>query len=450
VAASLGTCDDLRVTEAGTDLRRVAGLAVPALVVLAAEPLYLLVDTAVVGHLRGTALASLAIGGTLLTFAAWLGNVLAYSTTGRAARRYGSGDRAAAVAEGVQASWLALSAGLAITVAGELLAGPLTRALAGDHAGVAHGAEVWLRIAALGAPGLLLATAGNGWMRGVQDTRRPLRYVLGANLLSAALCPVLVYGAGLGLAGSAIANVSAQLTVGTLFCAALVRERVPLRPHPALIRSQLVVGRDLLIRGGAFQICFLSATAVASRFGPAALSAHAIALQLWLFCSLALDAVAIAAQALIGAALGGSNASEARTLARRIAVIGLGCGCAFALVILAGAHELPRWFSPDPRVYAQAAIVWPWFVVMQPVAGVVFAIDGILIGAGDLGFLRNITVVAALLGFLPAIWLALGFNLGLGGIWCGLTLFVVIRLAGSLVRLRNERWLVVGAARTPV
>jgi len=423
-----------------TATRRVASLALPALVVLAAEPLYVLVDTAVVGHLRGTALASLAVGGSVLSFAAWLGNVLAYGTTGRAARRFGAGDRSAAVAEGVQASWLALSAGLIIAIGAQIVAGPLTRTLAGPHAGVAHGAETWLRIAALGAPGLLLATAGNGWMRGVQDTRRPLRYVLGANMLSAALCPILVYPVGLGLKGSAIANVTAQTVVGTLFVIALVRERIPLRPHPALIRSQLLVGRDLLIRGAAFQACFVSATAVASRFGPTALSAHAIALQLWLFCSLAMDAVAIAAQSLIGAALGGHRVDEARALARRIVVIGFGCGVIFAVLILAGAHALPRWFSSDPGVYAQAAIVWPWFVAMQPIGGVVFAIDGILIGAGDLAFLRNLTVAAAVFGFLPSIWLALALHLGLGGIWFGLTLFVVIRLVGSLLRLRNDKW----------
>jgi putative MATE family efflux protein len=211
-----------------------------------------------------------------------------------------------------------------------------------------------------------------------------------------------------------------------------------------MIRSHLTVGRDLLIRGAAFQACFLSATAVAARFGPAALSAHAIALQLWLFCSLAMDAVAIAAQALVGAALGGARPAEARSLARRIAVIGLGCGLVFGVVILAGAHALPRWFSPDPRVYAQAAIVWPWFVAMQPIAGVVFAIDGVLIGAGDLAFLRNLTVAAALFGFLPSIWLALGLNFGLAGIWFGLTLFIVIRFAGSVVRLRSGNWAVPG------
>src|SRR5690348_326658 len=174
-------------------LRKVAGLALPALVVLAAEPLYVLVDTAVVGHLGRTPLASLALGGNLLSVAAWLGNVLAYGTTGRSARRFGAGDRAGAVAEGVQTSWMAVTVGLVIAVGAQVFAAPLTSTLAGHNPDVAAGAAHWLRIAALGAPGLLLATAGNGWLRGVQDTRRPMYYVLGANLFSAALCPALVY-----------------------------------------------------------------------------------------------------------------------------------------------------------------------------------------------------------------------------------------------------------------
>lgn len=430
-----------------SQLRQIASLAVPALVVLAAEPLYVLVDTAVVGHLPGTALASLAIGGSVLTFAAWFGNVLAYGTTSRAARRFGAGDRAAAVEEGVQASWLAVAVGLVIAVGAQIVAGPVARALAGSHPSVAHGAETWLRIAALGVPGLLLATAGNGWMRGVQDTRRPLRYVLGANVLSAALCPLLVYPMGLGLKGSAIANAAAQMTAGTLFVCALLRERVALRPQPALIRSQLVVGRDLLIRGAGFQVCFLSATAVASRVGPVALGAHQIALQLWLFCSLILDAIAIAAQALVGAALGAGDGIGARALAGRIGRVGLISGTVIGLFVFAGAHALPRWFSPDPAIYAQAAIVWPWFVAMQPIAGAVFALDGVLIGAGDLVFLRNMTVLGACAGFLPMIWLSLGLDLGLRGIWIGLTLFIVIRLIGSLIRMRGGRWAVVGAVR---
>jgi len=257
-------------------LRQVARLALPALVVLAAEPLYVLVDTAVVGHLGRVPLAALAVGGVVLGLAAWFGIVIAYGTTGRAARHYGAGSRADAVAEGVQASWLALALAALMLMSIEVLAGPIAGTLAGSSE-VAGPAAAWLRIAALGIPGLLLATAGNGWLRGVQDTRRPPRYILGANLLSAGLCPLLVYGAGLGLPGSAVANATAQTLSGALFVRALVAERVPLRPHPRLLRAQLVVGRDLVLRGAAFQACFLSATAVAGRFGGAAANMLVIA-----------------------------------------------------------------------------------------------------------------------------------------------------------------------------
>ncbi|MFG2108019.1 MATE family efflux transporter [Micromonospora chersina] len=427
--------------------RRIAALALPALVVLAAEPLYVLVDTAVVGHLGRVPLAALAVGGTVLTLTAWLGTVVAYGTTGRSARRFGAGDRAAAVAEGVQASWLALSVGVLVALAIQVGGGWLARTLVGGPGEVADAAATWLRIAALGAPGLLLAAAGNGWLRGIQDTRRPLLFVLGPNLLSALLCPLLVYPAGLGLAGSAVANAVAQTISGGLFAAALVRERVPLRPRPRLIGQQLALSRDLLIRGVAFQASFLSATAVAARFGAAAVGAHQIAVQLWFFTALVLDALAIAAQSLIGAALGAGEAAAARALARRIALLGGLCGVAFAVLIAAGAGLVPSWFSSDPQVREQAMVAWPWFVALQPIGGVVFALDGVLIGAGDVRYLRNLTIVAALGGFLPAIWLAYGLDLGLGGIWAGLTLFVVLRLVALLLRLRSGGWAVVGAVR---
>jgi putative MATE family efflux protein len=436
-----------RKADAPHTLRRIAGLALPALVVLAAEPLYVLVDTAVVGHLGRTPLASLALGGGVMSVAAWLGTVLAYGTTGRSARRFGAGDRSAAVAEGVQASWLAVAVGLAMALSLQVAAGPIADVLAGGDAEVAAGTEEWLRIASLGAPGLLLALAGNGWMRGVQDTRRPVAYVLGANLLSAVLCPVLVYPAGLGLAGSAVANAVAQTVGGVLFVRALAVEGVSLRPRLAVIRQQVVLSRDLIVRGAAFQACFLSAAAVAARFGAAALAAHQIALQLWMFCAFALDAVAIAAQSLVGAELGAGRAGEARALARRLAVIGGVCGVAFAVLIAAGAGTLPRWFSDDPEVYEAAMIAWPWFVAMQPLAGVVFALDGVMIGAGDVRFLRNATLVSALGAFLPAVWVAYALDLGLGGVWAGLTLFIVVRLVTLVGRLKHGGWAVTGVIR---
>jgi putative MATE family efflux protein len=428
-------------------VRGIAGLALPALVVLAAEPLYVLVDTAVVGHLGPTELAALAIGGGVMAVAVFLGNVLAYGTTGRAARRFGAGDRTRAVAEGVQASWLALGMGVLLVGVGQAVAGPVTRTLAGGDAAVAGAAETWLRVAMLGIPGILLAMAGNGWMRGVQDTRTPLRYVVGAFLLSGVLCPVLVYPLGLGLTGSAIANVVAQLLGGALFVVALVRQRVPLAPRWSLLREQLSVSADLLVRGAAFQACFLSAATVVARVSAAALGAHQIALQLWFFCALALDAVAIAAQSLIGAALGAGDPAIARGVAARVGRIGLVCGVGFAAVIGALAWVLPAAFTPDAAVRAQALVAWPWLVGMLPLGGVVFALDGVLIGAGDVRFLRNLTVVAALGFFLPLTWLAHALSLGLPGVWAALSTFMVVRLIGLLWRVRGRGWAVAGAVR---
>ena len=426
--------------------RRIVELSLPALVVLAAESLYVLVDTAVVGHLGPLQLAAVAVGGTTMSVAAWFGTLMAYGTTSRAARRFGAGDRPAAVAEGVQASWLALGLGVLLALLALAGAEPLTRLLAGDGA-TAEAAAGWLRIAALGAPGLLLAAAGNGWMRAVQETRRPLRIVLGANVLSAVLCPVLVHPLGLGLTGSAIANVVAQSAGGGLFLLALIRETRELRPEPSIIVRQVVLGRDLLIRGAAFQACFLSATAVASRFGVAAVGAHQIGLQLWFFAALALDALAIAAQSLVGAALGAGDQAEARDVARRVTLAGGVAAGVLALLAAAGAGVVPGWFTADRAVLEQAAVIWPWFVGLLPFAGVVYALDGVLIGAGDVAFLRTITVASALLGFLPAIWLAYALDLGLGGVWAGLGLFTFLRFAALVRRWRSPRWVVVGAAR---
>jgi len=443
-ADAVGSATEAPLERAGP--RRIAALALPALVVLAAEPLYVLVDTAVVGHLGRVPLAAVAVGGTVMSVAVWFGTLMAYGTTGRAARRFGAGDRAAAVAEGVQASWLALCTGLLLALLAQVVAGPLASALAGDSA-TAEAAAGWLRIAASGAPGLLLAAAGNGWMRGVQDTRRPLIFVLGANVLSAILCPLLVYPLGWGLTGSAVANVTAQSVSGGLFLLALVRETKALRPSLTIIARQLVLGRDLLIRGAAFQACWLSATAVAARFGVAALGAHQIVLQLWFFSALALDAVAIAAQSLVGAALGAGDATLAREVARRVTAAGAIAGVVFAVLAAAGSGVVPGWFTADPAVHEQAAIVWPWFVGLMPFAGIVYALDGVMIGAGDVGYLRNVTLAAALAGFLPAIWLAYALDLGLGGVWAGLGLFTIVRLVLLLWRWRGARWAVLGAIR---
>jgi putative MATE family efflux protein len=426
----------------------VLSLAAPALVVLAAEPLYLLVDTAVVGHLGTVPLGGLAVGGGLLGWAAGLLNFLAYGTTARAARRAGAGDRAGAVAEGVQATWLALLLGVVTVAVFETLAGPLARALAGGAGPVAAAGEHWLRIACLGVPLLLAAQAGNGWLRGVQQLRRPVRYVTAGYLLGVVLCPLLVHPAGLGLTGSALANVAGQVVSAALFLRALLREGVPLRPRWAALRAQLVIGRDLLLRSAVLQLSFLVAAGVVARSGAAPLAAHQIALQLWLFLALVLDAYAIAAQTLVGQALGAGRPAAARATARRVTLWGLGTGAAVGALLLALRPALVPLFTGDPAVQQQAAVVW-WFLAgMQPLAGVVFALDGVLMGAGDVGRLRTITVGSAVLGFLPLSLLAGPLGWGLAGVWTGLTLFIALRLAGVLARVAGDRWLTAPAVPT--
>ncbi|MFD5180473.1 MATE family efflux transporter [Nocardia sp. NPDC058379] len=428
--------------------RRILGIALPTLGVLVAEPLYLLFDMAIVGRLGALALAGLAVGGVIVGSVSTQLTFLSYGTTARASRRHGAGDRAGAVAEGVQASWVGAAIGVLILLVVQLFAGPLCAAIAGGGE-IADEALGWVRIALFGVPLILLSMAGNGWMRGVQDVRRPLMYVVAGLALSAVLCPVLVYGLlgapRLELAGSAVANVAGQLVTGGLFGYALLRERVSLRPHPAVMRAQLVLGRDLIVRSLSFQACFISAAAVAARFGAASVAAHQLVLQLWNFLALTLDSLAIAAQTLVGAALGAGNARGAKGIARRVT----GWSVIFALVLAAcfaaGAGVIPLLFTDDPQVLERTHVIWWFFVAMIPVAGAVFALDGVLLGAGDAAFLRTATLVAALVGFLPLIWLALVFDWGVAGIWSGLVAFMLLRLLAVVARARSGRWARVGA-----
>ncbi|MDQ6874035.1 MAG: MATE family efflux transporter [Actinomycetota bacterium] len=431
------------VPDRSVAVRRLLALSASAFLVLAAEPLYLLVDTAVVGHLGATALGGLGIGAALMGLLTTVGTFVEYGTTGRAARWHGAGRTQDAVNEGVQASWIALCVGILAAVLGEVFAGPLTHLLGGDG-GVQRAAEGWFRIAVIGLPGVLLVLAGNGWMRGVQRTRGPVVIVVAANALSAIGSPVLVYGFGLGLNGSAIANVAAQALGAALFLRALHREAASLRPDRVVIRAQSRVGRDLVIRAAAFQAAFLSAAGVAARMGTAEIAAHQIGLQLWEFTALLLDSFAIAAQSLVGAALGGEDAEAARTTTWLVARWGGYAGVGFGAFYGALWLLLPKVFTSSLTVQHQTHLLWPWFVAMLPAAGLVFALDGVLIGAGDVGYLRTITVVAALVGFVPLNLAALHWHWGIGGVWAGLTAFVLIRTVGMLVRVRGGRWLVLG------
>lgn len=432
-------------------LRDLLRLALPALPVLAAEPLYVLFDTALVGHLGAVPLAALAAGGTVLAAVSSQLTFLAYGTTARSARFYGHGQDAEARMEGVQASWLAVFVGCLILAVTQIFLDPITRLLTG---GGVLGADtaLWLRISLFGVPFILLSMAGNGWMRGVQQVRLPLIFIVVGFGISAILCPGLIYGWGffprLGLHGSAIANVVGQSLSGVFFLVALIvtarNHRLSLVPRWSIMRRQLRLGTDLIVRSLGFQVCFLSLSAVAARTGAQALAAHQIVWQLWTFTLLVLDSIAIAAQSLVGAALGHGNAREARDLGKEIVTVGLIVGAGLALVFLLLRPVIPHIFTSDSGVLAMVNTPWWYLVGLLPLAGALFASDGVLLGAGDVAFLRNVTAGAAFFCFLPLIWLSYILHWGLLGLWSGFALFTIVRAISGLTRQHNGKWAVAG------
>jgi putative MATE family efflux protein len=426
--------------------REVVALALPALGALAAEPLYVLGDTAIVGHLGRIPLAGLAIAGTLLSEVVGLCTFLEYGTTAKAARLYGAGQQPQALDVGVQATWLALALGTICALALELAAGPALRLIAGSHDSASlHQALTWFRIAALGAPFMLVIAAAQGWLRAFQDTRTGFMVLVASNLASVGLSLTLIRGFGLGIEGSAIANVASQVAAAAVFGILLVRRAPSLAPSWQRMLPQLRAARDLGLRSLAFTAAFLLAAAVAARMGDAQVAAHTIGFQLWIFVALALDSVAIAAQALIGRLLGAGAVDAAATLARRLLVAGLVFGVGVGGLFAAGHHLVPELFTSDAEVRRQAGVLWPWLVGMMPVAGVLFALDGVFFGAGDLAFMRRMTLIAALAAFLPILLAAHVFKLGLGGVWAGIAAFIGVRMLLGGLRWRSRRWLVAGA-----
>lgn len=433
--------------------RRLWSIALPVLPVLAAEPVYLLVDGIIVGRRGPEDLAALGVGALVLLVLGTQMNFLAYGTTARAARLAGADRREDAVAEGVQATWIGLAVG-ALVVAGVFaVMGPLTRFLAADATVAAHASQ-WLRVAVWGIPCILVASAGHGWMRGVRRLRTPLVLVAVGVGVSTVGCLVLVPGLGpapeLGLVGSAWANLAGQLLMAGGFLVALAREhRGSFRPRWSVIVDQLRLGVDLVIRTASFQITFAVATTAAAAAGITSLGAHHLAQQLWTLYTLVLDSVAVAAQSLVGAALGAGLATHGRALARAVVIWSIALGVLLSVGTLLFRGPLASALAGDPEVADRLGVALVGMAIVVIPAAVVFGLDGVLLGAGDATYLRTTTVIAALLGFLPVLLAARHYGWGLTGIWWGMGVFVMMRLIAVAVRARGDRWLVLGA-RTPV
>jgi putative MATE family efflux protein len=417
-------------------------LALPALGALASEPLYVLADTAIVGHLGTNQLAALAISATVLTTAFSIFNFLTYGTTAQVARLHGAGRRAEAAGTGAQAQWTAICVGLVVLVAIVALARPLARLMGAEAGAVEDGATTYLRIAALGAPMFLLAAAGQGYLRGAGDLRTPLVILVVAQGANLVLEVLFVYGFGWGLAGSAWGTVIAQAGMGGAFLWVAVRAGWE-RPVLARMRALMRVGVHIAVRTSSLLGAFVVASAVLARIGSASVAAHQIAFQLFIFLALVLDAVAIAAQVLVARFLGAGDSVAARAAATRMIWWSVVLGAVFGLALAALHGVLPNAFSGDARVLDRAHAIWWIFAVLMPVNGAIFALDGILIGAGDTRYLMWAMLLAAIT-YVPISLLALDQGWGIVGVWWGLAAMMLVRLAGTAARFAGERWAVVG------
>lgn len=434
--------------------REILRLAVPAFLALVAEPMFLLADAAVVGHLGTPELAALGLAGVVLQTIVGLCVFLAYGTTASVARRLGAGDTRGALAQGIDGLWLAVLIGAVATVAGVLVADVVVDAF-GPSPEVAEHATTYLRIALLGTTPLLLMLAATGVLRGLQDTRTPLVVAVGGNLLNVVLNVLLVYGigpwSGLGLPGSALGSVLAQLACAAALVAVVVRGArragASLGPHVPGIRAAGRAGVPLVVRTltlrAALLVTTYAVTVGASGSTAVDLATHQLATTLWTFLAFVLDAIAIAAQAITGRLLGAGDTDGTRRVTRRMIQWGVASGVVTGVLLAAASPVLGHLFTGDPAVREALVPVLVVAALAQPIAGVVFVLDGVLIGAGDGRYLAWGGVFTFVV-YAPVVLLVAGG--GLVAVWAVFAfLFMGARLAVLLHRARGDRWLVTGA-----
>ena len=425
--------------------REILTLAVPALGSLAAEPLYILVDTAIVGHLGREQLAALGIAAVVLGTLFAIFNFLQNGTTAQVGRASGAGEERAARQIGGQALWLCLGVGLALT--GLLVAlAPEVVTLMGGEGQTADYAVTYLRIVSLGLPFAFIAIGAQGYLRGFADLRTPLVILIAANVANVIVEVLFVYGFGWGIEGSAWGTVLAQGGMGVAFIVVLARRaRGDLRPRTRLMVRLLRVGRYIFIRTTALMAAFALAGAIVTRFGDASIAAHQIAFQLWIFLALVLDSVAIAGQVIVGRGLGAGDTENAYAASARMIWLSVYAGVVFGAVMLGLEGVLPYVFTSDELVVERTQAIWLLFVLMQPLNGAVFALDGILIGASDGPFLAW-SMVAAFAASAVVALSALALDWGIVGVWAALVVLICVRLVLMSWRFSGRRWLVTGWA----
>ena len=440
-----------------TGLRRLIGvqdkeilrLAVPAFFALVSEPLMLLADSAIVGHLGTPQLAALGVAGTILQTLVGVCVFLAYGTTSSVARRIGAGDHRGALAQGIDGLWLALLLGVVLALAGLILA-PTAIAAFDPSADVAGHAVTYLRISCFGIPSMLLLLAATGVLRGLQDTKTPMIVAISANLANIGLNVLLVYGLDLDIAGSALGTALAQTAAGVALVVVVVRgarrDGAKLRPDRPGILASAQMGVPLIVRTLTLRAAIILLAFVATALGTTSVAAHQVAFTLWSFLALALDAIAIAAQALTGRSLGAGDVAGTRAITRRMMWWGLFSGLIGGLALWGLRDLYVPLFSSDPEVRRTLAAVLVVAALWQPVNGVVFVLDGVLIGAGDGPYLAVAGVIALVL-YVPLALSVLWLGGGIVALWWAFGAYMLLRLLTLMTRERGDGWLVTGATR---
>lgn len=426
--------------------RELLRLAVPAFGALLAEPLFLMADSAIVGHLGTAELAGLSVASAVLLNSVMLCVFLAYGTAAVVARRAGSGDVRAALTQGIDGLWLALVIGVVLAAVGLPLA-PVLVDLFGTSAAAEPHAVVYLRISLVGVPSMLVVLAATGVMRGLKDTRTPLVVTGVAAAANVVLNLLLVYPAGLGVAGSALGTVLAQSGAAAWLAVVVVRgarqHRAPLRPELSGVLSAARAGVPLLARTALLRLALLWMTFVATAQGDVALASHQVGYTLWFLLAMAPEAFAIAGQAMVGHALGAGDRTTAGAVAQRAIRWGFGVGLAFAALLVALRSAYIPLFTGDPAVQHLA---WSLAVVVaatQPVGAAVYVLDAILIAADDGRYLAWTMLVAAVM-FVPLAGLVLATSAGVVALWWALVGWLLARLVTIGLRYRSGSWLRAG------
>lgn len=437
-----------RPGEGKTLNRRILSLALPSLGSLLAEPLMVVADSAMIGHVGTTDLAGLTLGSSVNVFLVGICIFLVYTTTAVASRQLGAGDRRGAVKTGVDGAWLGLLVGFLIAIVLWVAALPIV-SLFGSSAAVNAAGATYLRAAAPSMIGMMLVLSGTGAMRGLLDAKTPLVISVTGAVANVGLNAMFIYGFNLGITGAGVGTSIASLSMGCAFAVKIIagakRENVSMRPEFRAIFGALAGGIPLMIRTLTMQIVILGTLWVAASQGEVAVAGRQIAATTWSLAANLHDAIAIATQALIGFELGRADSAAVRSLIRRTSAWGIGLGVVLGVVIAATATVWPWVFTTDPDVLAAATLALLVSAFFQPLAGIVFVFDGILIGANDTWYLAlaGLFNLVVYVPALVAVWrFAPNGAVGLGWLWgvyCGV--FFLARLLTLGWRIRQDRWM---------